>query len=348
MSTRAHTTTPLPAEATGLTLAAWLRQSGEVPWSTAKKWCMQGKVSIDGRVELSPSFRLREGMLVAVDMHAKPPRNPWQKQAEELIVYEDSQLVVINKPAGISSVPYEDGETDTAMDLIRTAWRLQKRTATRSALHIVHRIDKETSGLLVFAKTKGCERFLQQQLRQHAMERTYLCVVHGLARNQRIESLLVPDRGDGLRGSARNPAQRAVGKRAITHVTVVKHFRHASLCQVQLETGKTHQIRIHLAEKGHPLLGEKVYIRDYLRQHDAVLPAPRLMLHAQTLGFAHPVSEKTMSFSAPPPPAFQRTLDELSKAPRPTRLATRRSSDAPSRHTPRETTSAVRRTKRPR
>jgi 23S rRNA pseudouridine1911/1915/1917 synthase len=121
----------------------------------------------------------------------------------------------------------------------------------------------------------------------------------------RIESFLVEDRGDGLRGSTTRPGQ---GKRAVTHVTVRQRLRHASVCDVRLETGKTHQIRIHLSEAGHPLVGEQVYIRDY---QGPVLTSPRLMLHAATLGFAHPVTGAWVQLSSPLPPEFTAVIDRL-------------------------------------
>ena len=184
------------------------------------------------------------------------------------------------------------------MDLVRDAWRRQGRPATSTPLHVVHRIDKDTSGLLVFAKSKAAEVGLGAQFRAHAVARHYLCVAHGEVRAARVESFLVPDRGDGLRGSARAPNQ---GRRAITHVEPIQALRGATLCKVRLETGKTHQIRIHFAEAGHPLVGESVYVRDFEGEGGTFLSAPRLMLHAATLGFAHPISGEPLRFERPPP-----------------------------------------------
>jgi 23S rRNA pseudouridine1911/1915/1917 synthase len=221
-------------------------------------------------------------------------------------VYEDAQLVVIDKPAGLSSVPYEAREQGTAIDLVREAWRRMGRPATAQALFVVHRIDKETSGLLAYAKTKAAERELASQFRAHTVERLYICVAHGVVRAARIESFLVPDRGDGLRGSTRRPGQ---GKRAVTHVEPVQALRGATLCHVRLETGKTHQIRVHLAEVGHPLVGEKVYIRDFTGDP---IPSARLLLHAATLGFRHPTTEAPVSLEAPLPADFTSELARLS------------------------------------
>jgi 23S rRNA pseudouridine1911/1915/1917 synthase len=296
------------ADEAGVRLAAFLRgHAGEQPWSRVKGWIATGKVFVDGAVETSAGRVLAAGAVVEIRAAAPRPRD---RSRDVRIVHEDPQLVVIDKPAGISSVPYEDREAGTAMDMIRDAWRRMGRPATSTPLHVVHRIDKATSGLLMFAKTKAAELALAGQFRAHSLERAYLCVVHGSITSRRIESRLVPDRGDGLRGSARHANQ---GKRAVTHVTALEPLGggRATLCKVQLETGKTHQIRIHLAEQGHPLIGETVYIRDYRGE---LYDAPRLLLHAATLGFVHPTSGETLRFEAPVPADFSTIVDRLRAA----------------------------------
>jgi 23S rRNA pseudouridine1911/1915/1917 synthase len=207
-------------------------------------------------------------------------------------------------------VPYEKKETGTAMDLVRDHWRhARMKSPTDVALFVVHRIDKETSGLIAFAKSKLAERVLAARFRTHEVERTYLCVAHGRLTDRRIESRLVADRGDGLRGSTRHPGQ---GKRAVTHVRALEPVgAAATLCEVRLETGKTHQIRIHLAETGHPLVGEKVYVRDFLARGGESLPSPRLLLHAATLGFPHPVTGRPLRFESPLPDDFAAALARL-------------------------------------
>ena len=141
-------------------------------------------------------------------------------------------------------------------------------------------------------------------------ERRYLAVAHGAVRAGRLASRLHADRGDGIRGSTRRHDQEG-GQDAVTHVEVLESLPAATLCRVRLETGRTHQIRIHLSEAGHPLVGETVYIRDFNRDGNQPLPSPRLLLHAATLGFEHPVTGKRLDFASELPPDFVAALDAL-------------------------------------
>jgi len=286
----------------GVTVAAFVKARANVAWSVAKKHVETGKVFVDGARVTAVDARLAAGQKVELRMNAPKPRDPTR---EGVLVYDDAHVVVIDKPSGISSVPYDEREQGTAMDLIRGAWRRMGKPATSVPLHVVHRIDRATSGLLAFAKSKRAEVGLGAQFRAHSIERTYLCVAHGVVAPGRIESMLVADRGDGIRGSTTRPGQ---GKRAVTHVSVVRALRGATLCEVKLETGKTHQIRIHLSESGHPLVGETVYVRDFA---GPVIAADRLMLHAATLGFEHPITGERVALSAAPPPDFDAVLARL-------------------------------------
>ena len=298
---------PWIAEADGDTATAVVRAGTGAPWSQVKRWVARGKVFVDGAPVTDAGARVAAGQAVELRLAAPAPRDD---RREGVLVFDDPHVVVIDKPAGVSSVPYEDRETGTAMDLIRGAWRRMGRPATAVPLHVVHRIDRATSGLLMFAKSKRAERALGAQLRTHDVDRIYLCVAHGRVTDRRIESTLVVDRGDGLRGSSRDGR----GKRAVTHVRALEALRGATLCEIRLETGKTHQIRIHLAEAGHPLVGEPVYVRDYARAA-APIASPRLLLHAATLGFAHPVTGAHVALRAAPPADFTAVVDRLRPAP---------------------------------
>jgi 23S rRNA pseudouridine1911/1915/1917 synthase len=296
----------------GVTIAAALR--GQLPnasWAQVRKLCTTGKVFVDDERALDPARRVRAGQRVSLDRAApRPDTTP----AGFRVVFEDAHLVVIDKPSGISSVPYDRKETGTAMDLVRAVWRRKGKRATATPLYIVHRIDKDTSGLLCFAKTRLAERALHTVFQRHTATRAYLALAEGEVGAMRIESHLLADRGDGLRGSTRHPGQTEHAQHAVTYVEPLRRLPDATLCRVRLETGRTHQIRIHLAERGHPIVGETVYIRDLLRAGRTPISSPRLMLHAASLGFPHPVTGVTLAWTAPPPPDFAAVFESLGGA----------------------------------
>lgn len=285
-------------------LGARVREMTGESWKTVKRLISTGKVFVDDAPVLDAGLRPSASATIEVRQNAKKPkRNAFEVQ----IVYQDNHLIVIDKPSGVSSVPYNAEERDTAMDLVRSAWRSRGEEAN-GPLIVVHRIDKDTSGLLMFARSKKGELGLAQQLRSHTMARQYSCVCNGSVTPARIESNLLRDRGDGLRGSNRHDTK---GRRSVTHVEVERALKNATLCRVRLETGRTHQIRIHLSEAGHVLVGERVYSRDAELSGRPLLPSKRLLLHAQTLGFVHPVTGKEMSFRSEYPESFVRELAAL-------------------------------------
>jgi 23S rRNA pseudouridine1911/1915/1917 synthase len=290
------------------TLAVLVRQQGLAPsCEKAKSLVISGKVTVDGVCITDPAHRLAGGENIAWNMAVPDPRRQLA-MAGFRVVFEDGHLIIIEKPEGVTTVPYERKDTGTALDLVREAWRRQGKRATVTPLYTVHRLDKDTSGLLCFAKTKLAERGLHEIFKNHLASREYLAVAHGRVIGGRIESRLVENRGDGIRGSTQRPYE---GQQAITFVEVVETFSRSTLCRVRLQTGRTHQIRIHLSEQGHPLVGETVYIRDLLRAGRTPLPAGRLLLHAATLGFDHPVTGARLDFSCPLPEEFQAELKRL-------------------------------------
>ncbi len=287
-------------------LGARVREQTGESWKTVKRLITTGKVFVNGKVVLDAGNRPSATASIEVRHNAKKPK---RSAFEVKIVYQDNHLIVIDKPSGVSSVPYKPEERDTAMDLIRSAWRARGEEAN-GPLIVVHRIDKDTSGLLVFARSKKGELGLARQLRSHTMQRQYSCVCNGRVSARRIESYLIRDRGDGLRGSNRHDTK---GKRSITHVEVDRELNKATLCTVRLETGRTHQIRIHLSEAGHVLVGERVYSRDAECNGRPLLPSKRLLLHAQTLGFVHPITGEEMTFYSDYPEDFARELAVLER-----------------------------------
>jgi 23S rRNA pseudouridine1911/1915/1917 synthase len=220
--------------------------------------------------------------------------------------------VVVAKPPGLSTIPYDGTETDTLEARVR-AWLERKRLVPRGqrpTLGIVHRLDKETSGLVVFTRTCLAKQALSSQFRHHTVHRLYLAIAHGDVPARTLRSFFVENRGDGLRGS-RRPAGRKPptdGREAITHVERLEPLAGATLVACRLETGRTHQIRIHLSESGNPLVGERVYVRGF---RGPLLEAPRLMLHAAELGFIHPATEREMRWEQPMPEDMRAVLARL-------------------------------------
>jgi 23S rRNA pseudouridine1911/1915/1917 synthase len=170
-------------------------------------------------------------------------------------------------------------------------------------------LDRDTSGLMVFARSAEAERQLVQMFRNHDLHRVYVAIVQGEVREQAFESNLVRDRGDGIRGSTTLPN---VGKHAVTHVRPLEHLDGYTLVECRLETGRTHQIRIHLAEAGHMVCGEKVYHRRlFAEPMEDRSGAQRQALHAAELGFKHPVTGEDLMFTMPMPADMQRLLVRL-------------------------------------
>ena len=287
-----------------------MRAQAGVAWSRARSLCTEGRVTVDGERCLDFARRIAPGTVVAVDPKGRKLESG--PLAREAIVFHDRDLVVVDKPAGLLSVADEAGNHDTLVDHTRT---LLRRVAPGSdaALGVVHRLDRETSGLMMFARNASAKRALAVQFREHSVERVYWAIVHGAASAVRAETDLVLDRGDGLRGShgrfrRAQEAAPAHARHAVTHVLPLRALVGATLVECRLETGRQHQIRIHLAELGHPLVGEPVYVRDYRGKW---IDAPRPMLHSRTLGFTHPRSSARMDFTREPPQDFLTMLEAL-------------------------------------
>jgi 23S rRNA pseudouridine1911/1915/1917 synthase len=208
------------------------------------------------------------------------------------IVFEDDSLIVINKPAGLLTIATEREKVRTAYAILRAYLNSKKRP---ERLFIVHRLDREASGLVVFAKTPASKEGLQDQFKDHSAGRRYVSVVEGRVKQNAftVRSYLAENAAYRVY-STRNEHR---GKLAVTHVNVLRRNSRTSVIEVHLETGRKHQIRAHLAEYGHPIAGDKAY-------GSRTDPIRRLALHAVQLDFKHPRSGQDMTFSSPYPRAF--------------------------------------------
>ena len=285
---------------------------GEYSRERLKTWIQDGHLTVSGKTG-RPKDRVAGGedlllqVVLDIETHALPQAMPLN------ILYEDEHLLVLDKPAGLVVHPGAGNPDGTLLNAL-LAHCPDLQHIPRAGL--VHRIDKDTSGLLVVAKTLPAQADLVEQLSEKAVHREYEAVVQGvLVSGGTINAPI-----------GRHPTERvrmAVvtgGKPAVTHYRVIKRFRGHTHVRVQLETGRTHQIRVHFAHKGHPLLGDPVYGGRHRHPKGATQELletlqhfPRQALHARRLGLVHPASGEDMSFESPLPEDFRELLAVLER-----------------------------------
>ncbi|BBC74226.1 pseudouridine synthase [Altererythrobacter sp. B11] len=274
----------------------------------------EGRVSLDGVPATSGSAKVRPGARYAI---AVPPPADAAAMPQAIplsIVYEDDHLVVVDKPAGMVVHPAAGNPDGTLVNALlhHCAGRLSGIGGVARP-GIVHRIDKDTSGLLVVAKSDVAHEGLSRQFADHSLERAYLAVVNGHPRPAagRIETRI--GRSDSNRKKmAVLPKDSSRGKTAITRYTTVRSLDECSLIECRLETGRTHQVRVHMSSIGHALLGDPVYGRanSQLRPLLQRLGFRRQALHAAVLGFSHPVTGQAVRFTSELPPDMKELIDE--------------------------------------
>jgi 23S rRNA pseudouridine1911/1915/1917 synthase len=264
-----------------------------------------GRVDVDGAPNDEPGIDVREDARLRFD-----PNRPERRRVRSrvAVLAEDPLFVIVDKPPGLLTVQTAEHESDTLV--ARVLAYLQHRYRRRAWVGVVHRLDKDTSGALVFARQRASLRDLQEKFRAHRIDREYVAIVEGHVREAgTFDAPLVADRGDRRRGVA-GPGEP--GKRAVTRYRPIEKLRRATLVAVRLETGRTHQIRVHFADSGHPIVGDRVYRRRL--PADSPIYAPRQMLHARVLGFAHPKTGEPVRAVSPLPTDFEAVLTSLRKA----------------------------------
>lgn len=303
----------MPVELSGLRLDQVAAQLfGDFSRERLKSWIQDGHLTVDGnpgrpKDRLAGGEDLRLNVVLTIETEAQP-------QAMDLnILYEDEHLLVLDKPAGLVVHPGAGNPDGTLLNAL-LAHCPDLQHIPRAGL--VHRIDKDTSGLLVVAKTLAAQADLVEQLSEKTVYREYEAVVQGVLvsggtidapigrhPNERVKMAVIPG-----------------GKPAVTHYRVITRFRGHTHVRVQLETGRTHQIRVHFAHKGHPLLGDPVYGGRHRHPKgatpellDILARFPRQALHARRLGLEHPASGEEMQFESPLPADFQELLQILAR-----------------------------------
>jgi len=262
-----------------------------------------GLVLVNDKVT-KPGYALSIGDKIVVDLTTKAEPNPLKPVKLPLdILYEDDDLMVINKPEGLVVHPSDTfKETTLVSGLLYHTKALSNYNQDPYRPGILHRIDKDTSGLLLVTKTDKAHKILASDLKKHAIKREYQAIVQGVLEHKEGVIDVPIGRHEKVRTKM---AATPHGKDAVTHFKVLKTFKNHTLLHLKLETGRTHQIRVHLAYIGHPVVGDPLY-----GPKSKVLDSGQL-LHAFKLEFVHPITKKVMVLEAPLPPTFMNYLNAL-------------------------------------
>ncbi len=286
------------------------RLASELTRARAQKLLLEGHITVDGE-RRKANYRVRAGdvISIAIPLSRKPGT-----AAEAItlhILYEDSDLLVLNKPKGMVVHPAAGHSGGTLVNALLHHCENLSGIGGEARPGIVHRLDKDTSGVLVVAKNDAAHLALSVQFKEHTITREYVAVVHGVPVEDKgtIEGAIARHRTDRKKMAIAPPG---TGRAALTHFRVLERFKRHAYLALRLETGRTHQIRVHLSALGHPVVGDAVYgpkraFRNFRGQ----------ALHARLLGFSHPADGRKMVFEAMPPEDFLQLLSFLRKEEKP-------------------------------
>ena len=283
--------------------------------AVVQEWIKSGRVTLDD-AKASPSVRLKPGMRIRYTPAPAARAERWEAEPVAFdVVFADGDLIVIDKPAGLVVHP---GAGNSRGTLVNGILHQFPETEHVPRAGLVHRIDKDTSGLLVVARSEAAHQALSAAIAEHAVARQYVAVCQRvMVSGQSIDAPIARHPTDRLRMAVVSP-ERSGARDAVTHIRVLKRFRAHSLIRATLETGRTHQIRVHMAHIGYPLVGDALYGGRFRLPPD---PGPELIetlsqfrrqaLHAEQLSFDHPISGEAMTFTSPVPRDLQALLNVL-------------------------------------
>ncbi len=287
--------------------------------SQAKRAVTSGKVKINGSTERRPGAAVKPGSMLEAYIPDPQPEKPQPEDISINFLYEDDYILAVDKPAGMIVHPGAGRVSGTVVNAMLFHGKQLSRLGGRWRPGVVHRLDKETSGVLLMAKTDDAHRNIAEQFRNRKVEKTYLALVSGSFENDegRIESAIErhPVKRTKMKGYAEE------GRYALTEWKVVERFPGATLLEVKPHTGRTHQIRVHLSEAGRPVVGDKMYSSQKrikqihnMKVRAALLNLKRHALHAHRLSFEHPFSGEWMTVESPMSYDMRRAVEALRRA----------------------------------
>ena len=278
--------------------------------SQIQRLITQGNVLINSK-DVSQNYRLKSKDLISINIPDKETEGLLPEPIPLDILYKDNHLVVVNKPAGMVVYPAAGHAHGTLMNAL--SYHCRKLTTVGGPLRpgVVHRLDKDTSGVMVIALNDKAYYNLIEQFKHRTINRKYIALVYGNLREDKGEIALKIGRSESDRKKMSTRVRK--GKEAVTRWKVLKRFGNATLVEAMLGTGRTHQIRVHFASIGHPLLGDRTYGKkvEIEAKTKKIILFPRQMLHAELLGFTHPATGAYLEFSSPVPEDMAERINDL-------------------------------------
>jgi 23S rRNA pseudouridine1911/1915/1917 synthase len=305
-----------PSEA-GERIDIFLAGKTGITRSQIQKLIEQGNVFVNNK-PVNQNYRIRTNDLVSLSIPEKQAEGLIPENIPVDIFYKDEYLIVVNKPAGMVVYPAAGHSQGTLMNAL--AYHCDKLAAIGGPLRpgVVHRLDKDTSGLMVVALNDAAYYNLADQFKQRTINRRYLALIYGNFKEDAGEIALMIGRSESDRKKMSTSVRR--GKEAVTRWKVLKRFNHAALIEAKLGTGRTHQIRVHFTSIGHPVLGDRTYGKkieieiEIEKKKKKKIFFPRQMLHAKLLGFKHPATNEYMEFSSPVPEDMAQKIHKLKES----------------------------------
>ena len=298
-------------------LVAELAESLACSRSQVERWIEQGRVTVDGQQVLKPAFKVESAAIIELSSVEEPTTTLQPLELSLEILFEDKHLLVINKPHGLSMHPGAGNATHTlANAVVGHVGKVQLQVGEANRPGIVHRLDKDTTGIVVVAKSTVVHAALSKQFAERSIDRRYWALVFSTPRS--VRAIQQQDQGEVQAPIGRHPTNRKImaiteqGRPSLTRWRVLERFSHGTLLECVLQSGRTHQIRVHMTSIGSPLIGDKSYgdlsnLPKGLK--DASNEFGRQALHAATLSFIHPISSEQLTFSAPLPQDFKALVE---------------------------------------
>ncbi len=279
--------------------------------SYVQKLIKQGLLIVNSQTEKA-SYKVKNGDRIELTMPEEPPSILVPEEISLEVIWEDKYIIVINKPPHMIIYPAAGHKSGTLLNALIS--RCDKLASAGTPLRpgVVHRLDKDTSGLIVFAKDNTAYLTLSKQFREREVEKYYLALLYGNLKKDcgEISAAI----GRAVSDRKKMSIKTRKGKEAVTQFEVIKRFKSATLAKVKIITGRTHQIRVHFAASGHPVLGDKTYgKKTVIKYEQKTIRFSRQMLHAYSLRFKHPETGKPIELTAPMPEDMKKAIEELSE-----------------------------------